>query len=171
MVEARSNVGPILFGTSDVTGVIEAPVDGHVLDPAPAWATLEVDVSRLASGNQLYDSELRRRIDARRYPMSVVRLLAAEATEDPRRFRVSGDITFHGVTRTLHGAVSVAVTDDGLVITGEEEVDIREFEMAAPTMLMLKIRPEVRVRLHVEAELVDTPAGTPASPAIERNQH
>ena len=37
-------------------------------------------------------------------------------------------------------------------MTGEEVVDIRDFGIASPTVLMLRIYPDVRVRLHVEAE-------------------
>ena len=45
-------------------------VDDGALDPGEhTRAHLEVAVARLASGNRLYDAELLRRIDARRYPV------------------------------------------------------------------------------------------------------
>jgi hypothetical protein len=37
------------------------------------------------------------------------------------------------------------------VISGEQVFDIRDFAVASPTMLMLRIFPDVRVRLHAEA--------------------
>ncbi len=42
--------------------------------------------------------------------------------------------------------------DKRIVVSGEQVIDIRKFEIAAPTMLMLKIYPDVRVFLHLEAE-------------------
>ena len=65
-----------------------------------------------------------------------------------------GELTFHGVTRPAEGTVSVeALSDRRLVITGEQVFDIRDFAIPSPTMLMLRIFPDVRVRLHAEAEL------------------
>jgi len=152
VVEATSNVGPIMFGTSGITGEILAVLSEGSVDPGTAAARLEVRVDLLASGNHLYDSELRRRIDARRFPRSTVELHAAARRSDGAGFDVTGDIVFHGVRRTLTGGVTVTVSDGPrLVVTGEELVDIRDFAMAPPTMLMLKIEPEVNVRLHVEA--------------------
>jgi hypothetical protein len=39
-----------------------------------------------------------------------------------------------------------------LVVDGEQAFDIRDFDLDSPTVLMLRIYPDVRVRLHVEAE-------------------
>ncbi len=38
-------------------------------------------------------------------------------------------------------------------MTGEQVFDIRDFDVPSPTVLMLRIYPDVRVHLHVEAEL------------------
>ena len=46
-----------------------------------------------------------------------------------------------------------ALSQQRLVVTGEQVFDIRDFAIPSPTMLMLRIFPDVRVRLHVEAEL------------------
>src|SRR5665213_2881254 len=72
-------------------------------------------------------------------------------------YRLSGDLTFHGVTRPAHGTVTVETTDENrLVITGEQVFDIRDFDIPSPTVLMLRIYPDVRVRLHVEVHLEET---------------
>ena len=44
-------------------------------------------------------------------------------------------------------------SDRRLIITGEQVFDIRDFAVPSPTVLMLRIYPDVRVRLHAEAEL------------------
>jgi hypothetical protein len=63
-------------------------------------------------------------------------------------------LTFHGVTRPAEGTVTVeALSDRRLVISGEQVFDIRDFAVPSPTVLMLRIYPDVRVRLQAEAEL------------------
>jgi DNA-binding PadR family transcriptional regulator/polyisoprenoid-binding protein YceI len=155
LIDVRSTVGPLTFGTLGVTGSIQAAVADGMLDAdfAPC-GRLTVDVAGLNSGNQLYDAELLRRIDARRYPTASVELRECAVSGPGPRYRLAGELTFHGVTRVAEGTVSVeALSDRRIVITGEQVFDIRDFAVASPTVLMLRIFPDVRVHLHVEAEI------------------
>ena len=120
----------------------------------PPSGSLEIKMSELRSGNDLYDAELLRRIDARRFPTASVELQECEASGPGSRYGLKGELTFHGVTRPAQGTVNVeAVSDSRLVITGEQVFDIRDFAIPSPTVLMFRIYPDVRVRLHAEAEL------------------
>jgi DNA-binding PadR family transcriptional regulator len=157
LIEVRSTVGPLSFGTIGVSGEVQACVVDGVLrtDIAPTGC-VTVDVSQLNSGNKLYDAELLRRIDARRFPSAMVELRECAASGSTNRYRLGGDLTFHGVTRPAEGTVTVEATSDShLVITGEQVFDIRDFDIPSPTVLMLRIYPDVRVRLHAEAELTE----------------
>jgi hypothetical protein len=156
LIEARSTVGPISFGAIGITGYVEADVrDGIICSGSRPAAHLEVEVSALRSGNSLYDAELFRRIDARRYPRVAVDLRDCTEIGSVNRYRLAGEITFHGLARPVQGTVGVTLTDHKLVVTGEQVLDIRDFDLASPTVLMLRIYPDVRVRLQVEAELED----------------
>jgi polyisoprenoid-binding protein YceI len=118
----------------------------------PAVTSVEVDVSGLTSGNALYDAELRRRVDARAFPHAAVDLEEAWPLGAEGRVEVIGQLTFHGVSVKLDGTVGVSlVNEDRLVVTGERVIDIREFQLEAPTLLMLRIYPDVQVFLHLEA--------------------
>ncbi len=160
LIEARSTVGPISFGAIGLRGHVQAGLQGGRIaeDPRPS-ARLDVPVEELRSGNSLYDAELLRRIDARRFPTLSIDLseLAPVGVED--RYRLWGAASFHGVSRVVEGTatVDVAEHEDGtrLVVTGEQAFDIRDFDIASPTVLMLRIYPDVRVRLQLEAESVD----------------
>jgi DNA-binding PadR family transcriptional regulator len=155
MIDARSSVGPITFGAVGVTGVIEAAVgDGAVhCQPCPT-AHLEIEVEHLRSGNSLYDAELLRRIDARRHPTVLLDLRACSTLGGSGRYQLGGEVTLHGVSRPLDGTVAVTMPSDrSLVIRGEQVVDIRDFGLVSPTVLMLRIYPDVVVGLQVEAEL------------------
>jgi DNA-binding PadR family transcriptional regulator/polyisoprenoid-binding protein YceI len=153
MLEARSTVGPLNFGVVGVTGSADATlIDGTLSIDHTISAVLDVDVSALSSGNSLYDAELLRRIDARRFPTASVKLRECRPSGSANRYRVAGEVTFHGVSGPAEGTISVEVVSrNRLVITGEQVLDIRDFALSSPTLLMLRIFPDVRVLLHVEA--------------------
>jgi polyisoprenoid-binding protein YceI len=153
LVKARSTVGPISFGTTEVEGTISTMIkDGAFDTDAHQEARLEVQLNKLTSGNRLYDDELRRRIDARRYPMATIDLLSAAQIGKTDRYELTGQIEFHNITREIAGTVSIDYPQPNtVVIRGEQIFDIREFNLEVPTTFMLKIYPDVWVELHLEA--------------------
>jgi polyisoprenoid-binding protein YceI len=154
LIEARSTVGPITFGTTSVEGSVEVSMnDGGIdLGGAGPIARLQVDLNTLSSGNALYDAELLQRIDARRYPKTSVELRAMERIGRSERFQVEGDLTFHGVTRRTSGSVGAEIDHDGVLrVVGEHVFDIRDFGVVAPNVLMLRIYPDVRIQLQLDA--------------------
>ncbi len=75
LIEARSTVGPIRFGAMGLTGTIEVELrDGELCCESRPSAQLVIPVDQLRSGNGLYDAEVLRRIDARRFPRVVLNL-------------------------------------------------------------------------------------------------
>ncbi|HEX4163710.1 MAG TPA: helix-turn-helix transcriptional regulator [Acidimicrobiales bacterium] len=158
LIDVRSTAGPISFGTTGVSGSLEAALVNGVLSTEVAAAgSITFDVTALHSGNRLYDAELLRRIDARRYPAVTVKLQQCAAGVPGSRFSLTGEVNFHGVTRAAEGTVHVeALSATRILVTGEQVFDIRDFSLSSPTVLMLRIYPDIRVRLHVEAELEAT---------------
>jgi PadR family transcriptional regulator PadR len=157
LIEARSTVGPITFGAVGIVGWIETTVGDGALRPGEhTRAHVEIAVERLASGNRLYDAELLRRIDARRYPLVTLDLDAVTPIGPPDRFTLDGSITFHGVLRRLQGTVVAGMLNaHTLSVRGEHGFDIRDFGVSSPTVLMFRIYPDVMVKLQLEAELDD----------------
>ena len=153
IIQARSSVGSINWEATGIDGAIVTEVrDGAVDLGAPTHAKLEMAVERLRSGNALYDAELLQRIDARRYPTTTVELRELSPLAS-NRYRVIGDLSFHGITREVAGTVAVDTEDgDVLVIEGEQVFDIRDFDVPSPKILMLKILPDVRVHMLLRAE-------------------
>jgi polyisoprenoid-binding protein YceI len=143
---------PITTQTRGLHGWVKLALrpDG-TLDPRhPVDGRLEVAVDRFSSGNQLYDRELKRRIDARRYPLIVGRLTGVFPTEAPDRYRVTGDLSFHGETRAFDHEMTIeTAAASSIALKGERVFDIREFRMKPPSMLMLKVYPEVAVRVEL----------------------
>lgn len=140
------------FGTTALTGTLDVALDGTTPDLSVApRAHLEIDMASLTSGNPLYDAELHRRVDVRLFPTTSLRLIEATGSF-PDRLRVRAEVDFHGVTRELDGSVSMTVLGrDTLMVSGEHAVDIRDFDVPTPSVLMLRIFPDVRVHLQIEA--------------------
>jgi hypothetical protein len=152
LVEARSSVGPITFGTMAAEGQVEtAFLNGAIDMRYPTVARLVLPVTSLTSGNRLYDAELHSRLDARRFP-EITAELRSITPLSPTRYAILGALTIHGTTRELSGALELSLSEDGtVVVTGHEVIDIRDFSISLPTVLMLKIFPDVTVQFRIQA--------------------
>lgn len=152
-VEARSSVHPIHGEAAGLLGEIEAEVaGGRVRLPSPPAMRLELPVERLSSGNRLYDLEMQRRVQARRYPRIVGEARAAEEL-DAGRYRVRGELTFHGVTRQVEGEVRLRANgEQAIELEGERVFDVRDFGVEPPRIAMLRVHPQVTVRVRLLAE-------------------
>ena len=154
LLDVQTSLGPVSFGANGLEGFIEVVIrDGRIDAGHPAAAHLELLVNRLTSGNSAYDSELRRQINARRFPTSYLDLHGVTALDLPSSsFEVRGEITLRGVAVPATGVVVAELPEpELLVVSGEETVDISDFGIPPPTLFMIKIDPEVKVRLHLEA--------------------
>jgi polyisoprenoid-binding protein YceI len=154
-IDARSSLHPIHSETDGLEGWVEFAVDGGgAIDPSRAPAGhLELPVTKLRSGNPLEDRELRRRIDARRYPSIAGDLTAMRQLGDDGRYEVGGDLTFRGVTRTYQDVMVLERLDGGRIrLSGRSTFDVRDFGLEPPRILMLKVEPDVAVRVEINAE-------------------
>ena len=152
-LEARSNVHPIEIRTQGLIGTIALDIHaGHLDLSNPPRATLEVEADCLRSGIELYDKEIHRVIDVRKY-----RSVSAELHETheivPGRYRLTGSLSLRGVTRNVGGEVTLRVRngDDSLEIEWASTLDTRHFELPLPKILMLEMQPEINVRAKIYA--------------------
>jgi polyisoprenoid-binding protein YceI len=162
-IEARSAFHPMTTSTDGLVGHLDATVrPGRLhLDCVPS-GQLSLDVTRLTSGNRLEDREMQRRIDARRYPTidGVLAAMEPAGGDDCPCYKVCGTITFRGVTRTYKDVMTVQVADDRTIcLEGGSRFDIRDFGMEAPRILLMKIEPEVDVRVEIMARCSTGDAG------------
>ena len=153
-IDARSNVHPIKTRVTGLDGFVDVELggDGAIdLTVAPA-GELSFPVERLRSGNPLEDRELRKRIDAKRYPVISGVLTGMQTAEGNGSYVVRGDLTFRGVTRSCEDEMNISlVGDDTLRLDGQSSFDIRDFGMEPPRILVLRVEPEVTVRVELFA--------------------
>ena len=150
-VSGRSSLHPINTETRGITGWFEASFrEDGALDLGEGVAgQLELSVDRLTSGNQLYDRELRRRMDARRYPTIEGRVTRIVVNGAHPKYLVTGDVLFHGKSRSFEHEMRITSTDNALEMSGDYIFDIREFGMKPPSMLMVRVYPEITVRVEL----------------------
>ena len=150
--EARSSLHPVRVRTSGLEGVVEA----ELADGQPRLGTpthVEVETQRLRSGNGLVDGELQRRLDSRKFPRIRGELTRSTAGNGAGTSLLTGELTLHGVTRTLEVEVTVRQLDPRtLEIEGGRPIDMRDFGLPPPSFLMFRMWPQVQVRARLIAE-------------------
>ena len=157
-IDARSSVHPIHTETDGLQGWLELDVrrGGRIHPASVAKGHVELPVDKLRSGNPLEDRELRRRIDARRFPTITGDLRSLAPSEETGVYRVHGDVTFRGVTRSAEDEMTIALEPGGSVrLQGSSVLDIRDFGMEPPRILMLKVLPDVTVTVDITAQKED----------------
>lgn len=155
VIDARSSVHPIHAECKGLEGFLELVLsDDGRLDPAgEPKGHLELPVDRLQSGNPLYDREMKRRIDARRYPSITGELTAMAPGDAPGSYRLAGDLSFHGVTKSYEDTVTLArPAPDTLQLEGTHTFDVRDFGVEPPKIMMLRVYPDVTVTVRIVAE-------------------
>ncbi len=151
--EARSNVHPIHGEGRGLTGYVDVDVVDGRIDPASKPTVhIELQTEDLKAENSLYDREIQKRINARRYP--TIRGEVREVREtSPGQYDVAGELSFNGATRAVDGTARVSVVDDRtLQVDGDLTVDIRDFGLEPPKILMLKVFPDVAIHVNLVAE-------------------
>jgi len=153
--EARSSLHPVRVHTSGLQGEVEAEVvDGHPRLNTPTF--VELETGRLRSGNALVDGELQRRLDSRKFPSIRGELTRSSPGNGTGTSRLTGELTLHGVTRSLDVEVIVRQVDPRtLEIEGARSIDMRDFGLPPPSFLMFKMQPDVQVRARLVAERED----------------
>lgn len=154
-IDATSSLHPIHSTSDGLEGYLDLDVSpgGEVKASATPAGTLTFAVSRLRSGNAMEDRELYKRVDLRRYPSISGDLETLGEPVGDGTYRVSGSVTFKGVTRHYDHILAIGPVDDRTVeCKGSSTFDIRDFGMDPPKVLMLKVHPEVTVAIDVVAE-------------------
>jgi polyisoprenoid-binding protein YceI len=153
-IDARSNVHPIHSTTDGLEGYVDLDLEpsGSVDVANEPTGRLSLAVDRLKSGNRMEDRELQKRIESQKFPR--IEGVLEKMVRDDRdgSYRVSGDINFRGVSRRAEDLMKIEEVDDRTIrLSGSSRFDIRDFGMQPPKVLMLKVEPEVDVRVDIYA--------------------
>ena len=136
-----------------MTGWIDVDVDadGRLDLSGSAAGEVELDLRGMRSGNPLIDREAERRLQVGRHPTVTGRLLSLTADDDGV-FEGAGELDFHGVTRAVEGTLRIGADTDGeLELNGSLELDVTDFGVKPPSLLVVRVHPEVRIDLRAVA--------------------
>ena len=154
-VGLRVNLHPSHINASALSGVIECELDTHGkprLD-RPYSAELALPVDAIKSGNGIQDREMRRRFDVSRYPVITTRVTKGEVLEGADRYRAVAQVTMHGHTREIEAEVQVRVEGTTMAIDGKQVLNVKDFGIDPPRLVILRVEPEVDLNVHIVAEV------------------
>jgi len=151
----RVNLHPSHITAQGLRGYIDCELDSRMQPDLrkPYRARLSLPVKAITSGNPLQDREMRRRLAASRHPSIGATVTYGERAGAHGRYRASAKLTLHGVTREVTAEVRIAVRDSTMTVDGEQVIDMQEFGVDPPRLLVLRMEPQVDVRAHIVAAL------------------
>jgi polyisoprenoid-binding protein YceI len=153
-VGLRVNLHPSHIDANALSGVIDCEVDdqGKPRLDQPYSAEVSLPVDAIKSGNGLQDREMRRRFDAGRYPTITARVTKGEALEGDGHYRAIAQLTLHGQTREITGEIQLHVDGTTMTIDGQQVINVKDFGIDPPRLIILKVEPDVDLTVHIVAE-------------------
>jgi len=153
-VGLRVNLHPSHINANALTGHIECEVDnqGKPRLDQPYRAELTLPVDAIKSGNGIQDREMRRRFDTSRYPSIAAVVTHGEALDGEGRYRATAQLTMHGVTKDITGDLTLSVDGTAMTIDGQQVINIKDFGIDPPRLIILKVEPDVDLQVHIVAE-------------------
>ncbi|WP_144765426.1 YceI family protein [Curtobacterium sp. 9128] len=137
--------------TTKVTG--SATVDGSSITAA----RIEVAVADIATDSKQRDSYFRdSALDTSAFPTATFALTAPVADAVPSgsgttTVEARGDLTLHGVTKSVTATLQVGLNGDGVDVSGSIPITFADFGVQAPSLGFVKVDPDGAVEFLVHA--------------------
>jgi polyisoprenoid-binding protein YceI len=115
------------------------------IDPAKkeiVSVSATVDVTTFDSGNSNRDSHAMEVIDAISYPE--VSFVSSSVTETGDSLKVTGKLTFHGVTRDIVALAAAKWFVDKIEVRGSFVLSLTDFKIERPSLLMIPVEDALR---------------------------
>ena len=153
-VGLRVNLHPSHITANSLTGFIECELDdqGKPRLDQPYRAELTLPVDAIKSGNGIQDREMRRRFDTSRYPTITAVVTHGEELDGEGLYRATARLTLHGVTKDITGDVKLTASGNTLTIDGQQVINVKDFGIDPPRLIILKVEPDVDLQVHIVAE-------------------
>ena len=115
------------------------------LDPAKkeiSHVYVQIDVITFNSGNSNRDSHAMEVIDAISYPK--VKFTSTSIVQNGDNLKVTGKLTFHGVTKEITFNAKTKWEVNKLTVTGNFVISLTEFKIERPSLLLIPVNDELR---------------------------
>ena len=151
----RVNLHPSHITATGVRGEVECELDdaGHLRLDRPYSAELTLPVDAISSGNTLQDRVMRGRLDSSRYPNITAKVVSGTAVSvDEGRYTATAKLTINGRTRELTRDVRLQFTNGTLTADAMTSINVQDFGIDPPRLIVLKVEPDVDISAHIVAE-------------------
>ncbi len=101
------------------------------------------DVTTFDSGNSNRDSHAMEVIDAISYPDVAFQSTGISADGD--KLNVTGNLTFHGVTKRVSFNASKKLADGKLIVEGAAALSLTEFKIDRPALLAIRVDDTLKI--------------------------
>jgi polyisoprenoid-binding protein YceI len=142
--------------TPDVAGSLQ--LDGSILTAVEVTA----DLTSLQSDDDRRDGQLRRQaIETEQFPTATFRLTSpvdlgsVPADGATIEATATGELTLHGVTRTVEVPIQARLSDDVVTVTGSIEIQFEDYDIEQPTsfiVLSIEDHGTMEFQLHFRHE-------------------
>jgi polyisoprenoid-binding protein YceI len=125
--------------------------------PQIADALVTIDAASLETGNRDRDADMRQDfLEVERFPtieFRVVELLTPRSSANETGWDVvlQGKLTVHGTTRDVKVPTTVSLTVERVTARGQIHLDMRDYNIRVPRLLMIPMKSEVLVGFEVAA--------------------
>lgn len=154
------------------TGVSRDVSGTLVLDPdAPdsSRVLIEAPVASFNSGKDRRDREMREVTEADRFPTVSYEVTDIRPEQWGRssdghagRWRVTGDLTFHGQTHPIDASVDVRITDDSIRAHAQFPVSLTRFDVERPKLMWIAIGDTIRIDAQIVGAIESNKARAPS---------
>ncbi len=103
---------------------------------------VQVDVISFNSGNSNRDSHAMETVESITYPYAKFSSTAIEQSSD--NLKITGKMTFHGVTNEITFNLKYSIDQDKLVVKGNFDLSLTAFKIERPSLLMVPVADDLK---------------------------
>jgi polyisoprenoid-binding protein YceI len=107
--------------------------------------SVQVDVTTFNSGNSNRDSHAMEVIDALSFPDS--RFTSTSITQRGDSLKVTGKLTFHGITKDILISAATKWSNNKLVVNGNFDISLTAFKIERPSLLLIPVKDMLKFSL------------------------
>jgi polyisoprenoid-binding protein YceI len=127
--------------------------------PQLADAAVSIDAASLDTGNRDRDADMRDLLEVGRFPtieFRVVELLTPQPAASAASWDLvlQGKLTVHGITRDVKVPTTVSLAAERVTARGRIHLDMRDYNIRVPRLLLIPMKSEVLVGFEVVAHPV-----------------
>jgi hypothetical protein len=162
LVTAFAMQAAVAFSRGSVTVVAHGPaglrIEGKssklALEQDASVLRFTVPIAPIETGIDLRDRHLRELLEAEKFPAAVLRVARSELNfpkdREAAEGTARGELTLHGRSRPVEIRYRAEMVAFGITkIRGSVQLDMRDFEIHAPSYFGVTVAPEVQVELEL----------------------